>query len=238
MKAAHDTKRVFILGMSPVQVKHMDPQNNWYARGEGNFENRIAQALALQPDMIELQTWNDGGEGHYMGNLWLEPMTDSTSVQAQVNGYNHTGYQQTLGAFIKAWKNKDTTTANMVPTNSKDVQGTFWHHTLTVGADCRNDNLPKPSGIENAEDAVSGVVLVAKGKKGLVAVVNNGNKELGKLTLVEGFNKFKFTGLGAGKVQLEVWDGSTLVAGGYGPKAVATSSNLCNYNFQVVGFPG
>jgi hypothetical protein len=239
MTAAHNTEKVFILGMSPVQFKHMDPQNNWYVRGEGNFENRIAQALALQPDMIELQTWNDAGESHYMGNVWPEPMTDAKAIQAQVNGYDHTGYQQILGAFIKAWKNKDTTTAGMVPTNGKAIQGTFWHHTLTVGADCGNDNLDKPKDIEkNAEDAVSGVVLVAKGKTGLVAVVNNGDKELGKITLVEGYNKFKFTGLGAGKVQLEVWDGSTLVGGGYGPKPVATSSDLCNYNFQVVGFPG
>ena len=40
---------------------------------------------------------------------------------------------------------------------------------------------------------------------------------------------------GAGKGQVEVWDGSTMVAGGYGPKEVKTSDSVCNYNFQVVG---
>lgn len=237
MSAAHNKGKVFMLGMSPVQFKHMDAGNNWYARGEGNFENRIPQALALQPDMIELQTWNDAGESHYMGNVWDEPMTNSPAIKAQVNGYDHTGYQQIIPAFIKAFKRGDTTTANMVPTNGKDVQGAFWHHTLTVGAKC-NDALGKPRDIENAEDAVSGAILVAKGKTGLTAVVNNGDKELGKVKLVEGYNKFKVTGLGAGKVQVEVWDGSTMVGGGYGPKEVLTSSASCNYNFQVVGFPG
>jgi len=234
---AAGTDKLFMLGMSPIQFKHMDTNNNWYVRGEGNFENRIEQALALQPDMIELQTWNDAGESHYMGNIWPEPRTNAPAISAYVEGYDHTGYQQILPAFIQAWKRGDTTAAGMVPTNGKSVQGTFWHHTLTVDADCSSDPIGKPRDIDNAEDAVIMVVLVAKGKTGLVVVVNNG-RELGKKTLVEGFNKVKVAGVGAGKVQVEVWDGSTLVAGGYGPLEVATSSNLCNYNFQVVGFTG
>ena len=236
-KTAAGSSKLFMLGMSPLQFKHMDSGNNWYARGEGNFENRIEQALSLQPDMIELQTWNDAGESHYMGNVWPEPMTNSESIRAYVEDYDHTGYKEILPAFIKAWKRGDTTPEGMVPTNGKSVQGTFWHHTLTVGADC-SDPLGKPSDVENAEDAVTGVIVVAKGKTGLIAVVNNGDKELGKKTLVEGFNKFKVNGLGAGKVQVEVWDGTTMIGGGYGKLEVATSSNLCNYNFQVVGIPG
>jgi glucan endo-1,3-alpha-glucosidase len=172
-----------------------------------------------------------------MGNLWPEPLSTAPAIRAYVDGYDHTGYQQILPSFIKAWKNGDKTTANMVPTNGKPIQGVFWHHTLTVGATC-NDPLGKPRDIDNAEDAVSGAVLVAKGQTGLVAVVNNGDKELGKFELVEGYNKFKALGLGAGKVQVEVWDGETMVGGGYGPMEVVTEASLCNYNFQVVGFPG
>ncbi|KAF2118542.1 glycoside hydrolase [Lophiotrema nucula] len=236
--AANSANKLFIMGMSPIQFKHIDTSQSWYRRGENNLEYRIEQALALQPDMIELQTWNDAGESHYMGNLWEEPMTNSP-IHTYTDGYNHTGYKEILGAFVQAWKRGDTTTANMVPTNGKTIQGTFWHHTLTVDADCSSDSLAKPQDvINNAEDAVSGVVLVAKGSAGLVAVVNNGDKELGKLTLNEGYNKVKFTGVGAGKVQLEVWDRSTMIGGGYAPLEVAASGSVCNYNFQVVGFPG
>jgi hypothetical protein len=78
---------------------------------------------------------------------------------------------------------------------------------------------------------------VAKGNTSLVAVVNVGTQQLGKMNLAEGYNKFKFTGLTPGKVQLEVWDASDLVAGGYAPLEVKDSADLCNYNFQVVGFP-
>lgn len=212
--AARSASKLFMMGISPVQFKHLDQSQNWYRRGEDNLEYRLGQALDLQPDMLQLQTWNDAGEGHYMGNLWDEPMTNSP-IRNLVDGYDHKGYWQVLKAFIQAWKRGDTTTKNMVPTNSKSVQGTFWHHTLTVNADCSSDPLVKSTDItKDAEDVVSGIILVAKGTTGLVAVVNVGTKELGKKTLVEGYNSFKFGGLTPGKVQVEVWSGSTMVAGG------------------------
>lgn len=224
---ASGSSKLFMMGISPVQFKHLDETNNWYRRGEDNLEYRFGQALDLQPDMLEFQTWNDAGESHYMGNIWDEPMTTSPEIQALVKGRDHTGYWQVLKAFIQAWKRGDKTTANMVPTNDKPVQGVFWHHTLTVDADCGSDPLKKSDDIKAAaEDAVSGIVLVAKGQKNLVVVVNVGSKELGKQTLVEGYNKFKFSGVTPGKVQLEVWDGSTMIGGGYGKLEVCAFTFL------------
>jgi glucan endo-1,3-alpha-glucosidase len=225
--AARDAKKIFMMGMSPVQFKHLSQGDNWYRRGEDNLEYRFGQVLEMQPDMLQLQTWNDAGEGHYMGNLWPEPMTVSEQIQTLVANREHTGYWQVLRSFIDAWKRGDRTTANMVPTNGQDVQGTFWHHTLTVDASCGTAELPKSGDITKvAEDAVSGIVLVAKGKTGLVAVVKTGDKELGQLKLEPGFNKFKFGGLVPGKVQVEVWSGSTMVGGGYGKLEVRTNCLL------------
>jgi hypothetical protein len=217
LSAARSASKLFMMGISPIQFKSLDKSQNWYRRGEDNLEYRFGQALELQPDMLQLQTWNDAGESHYMGNIWPEPMTTSKQIQALVKGYDHTGYKEVLPAFIKAWKRGDKTTANMVPTNGKDVQGTFWHHTLTVDANCGTSELPKSGDIKKAaEDAVSGIVLVAKGKTGLVGVVKVGDKELGKVNLEPGYNKFKFGGLVPGKVQVEVWRGSSMIGGGYG----------------------
>ncbi|KAF2478386.1 uncharacterized protein BDR25DRAFT_365626 [Lindgomyces ingoldianus] len=236
MAAARSAGKLFMMGMSTLQFKHIDGSQNWYRRGEENLEYRIGQVLEMQPDMLELQTWNDAGESHYMGNIWDEPMTGSP-IHTYVDGYSHTGYWQILPAFIQAWKRGDTTTANILPTNGRAMQGAFWHHTLLVNADCGLDTMGKPQEIVNAEDAVSGVILVARGQSNLVGVVNVGQTELGKLNLVEGYNKFKFGGLTAGKVTVEVWDGSTMIGGGYAPIEVSSSGSTCNYNFQVVGFP-
>jgi glucan endo-1,3-alpha-glucosidase len=238
MNTAHASQRLFMMGISPIQAKALDTANNWYRRGEDNIEVRLAQALDLQPDIIQLQSWNDAGEGHYMGNIWADPLNART--KAVTNGFDHTGYWKILGPFIKSWKSGDRTTANMYPASGKVVQGAFWHHALTVKASCDADTLVDKSPLieKLAEDAVSGVVLVAQGKTGLVAVVNVGGKELGKMALVPGYNKFKFAGMGTGKVQVEVWDGSRLAAGGYGPLEVKSVGALCNWNFQVVGFEG
>ncbi|KAJ4303240.1 hypothetical protein N0V90_002133 [Kalmusia sp. IMI 367209] len=221
--------KIRIAGLSPVNFKHYEGQN-WYRRGEQNLEYRMEELLKDQPDMIEIQT-------HYIGNLWDEPNAGSKEAQAWYGGFDHKGYWQIIKSFTQAWHDCDQTADSMVPTNGQRVQGTFWHHTLTVGGDCSADPKGKPDPLP-AEDSVSGVVLVAKGNTGLVAVVNNGDKELGQIMLNEGFNKFKFDQLGAGKVQLEVWDGSTMIGGGYSNQEVATTSSICNYNFQVVGFPG
>lgn len=225
---AKQAKKLFMMGISPLQYKHIgknDDKQNWYRRGEDNLEVRFGQVLDLQPDMLQFQTWNDAGESHYMGNLWPEPMTVSPQIQAMVKDRDHKGYWEVLPAFIKAWKRGDKTTANMVPTNGKPVQGVFWHHTITVDANCASDPLGKSKDIKAAaEDAVSGIVLVAKGKEKLVAVVNVGTMKLGQMDLVPGYNKFKFTGLTPGKVQLEIWDGSTMVTGGYGKLEVCIKS--------------
>jgi glucan endo-1,3-alpha-glucosidase len=236
LKAANSTQRVYMMGISSVQFKHLDDINNWYRRGEDNLEYRLGQVLSLQPNIIQLQSWNDAGEGHYMGNIWPEAQYLQRTKDL-TDGYDHKGYWQILTPFIQAWKRSDTTTTNMVPLNSKPVQGAFWHHTLTVDGTCTNDSVQKSGSIAQlAEDAVSGIVLVPKGKTNLVSVVNVDGKQLGKTDLVPGYNNFKYTGMGTGKVQLEVWDGSTLVMGGYGSIAVTKQATLCNYQFQVVGF--
>ncbi|KAJ5065230.1 glycoside hydrolase [Bipolaris maydis] len=237
--AARNANKYFMMGISPLQFKHTS-YGNWYRRGEDNLENRIGQILNVQPDMVQLQTWNDGGESHYMGRLHPEPLDDRT--KALTDGYDHTGYWQILPSFINAWKRGDTSTANMYPTNGKPVQGTFWHHTLTIGGSCYADEIAKTNTITTGgEDAVSGVLLVAQNKQGLKAEVKVGNARLGNvISLSPGFNKFKLTGLEnlvPGKVQVEVWDGSTMVGGGYGSIEVTRQKALCNYNFQVVGLP-
>ena len=154
LTGAHAASKTFLMGVSPLQFKHMDSNDNWYRRGEQNLEYRFGQVLNLRPDFIELQTWNDAGEGHYMGNIWPEPVA-GTDIGAYTAGYDHTAYNQILPAFFKAFKAGATTTATMFPTNGKTAQGTFWHHTLLAAGSCSADGLGKPSGTENLEDKVT-----------------------------------------------------------------------------------
>jgi len=155
IKGAHSTDKTFMMGISPLQFKHMDSGNNWYRRGAGNLEHRFSQILDLGPDFVQFQTWNDAGEGHYMGNIWPEPAQTAPQIQAYTEDYGHSGYNQILPAFIAAYKAGATTTDSMQPTNGKKAQGTFWHHALLKDADCSADGLGKPAGVENVEDIVA-----------------------------------------------------------------------------------
>ncbi len=154
LNGAHAAGKTFLMGVSPLQFKHMDSGDNWYRRGEDNLEYRFSQVLNLQPDFIELQTWNDAGESHYMGNSWPEPIS-GTTIGAYTTAYDHTGYWQILKSFINVFKSGATTTSTMYPTNGATAQGTFWHHTLTLNGDCSSDSLGKPTGYTTVEDKVT-----------------------------------------------------------------------------------
>ncbi|KAL5471876.1 hypothetical protein PMIN07_001376 [Paraphaeosphaeria minitans] len=68
LSAAHSAGKLFIMGISPLQFKHIDAsEDNWYRRGDGNLELILEQTLALKSNMIELQTWKDAGESIIWG---------------------------------------------------------------------------------------------------------------------------------------------------------------------------
>lgn len=235
LNGAHAAGKTFIMGVSPLQFKHDPSYGNWYRRGEQNLEYRFGQVLNLQPDFVELQTWNDAGESHYMGNSWPEPI-DGTNIGSYTTDYPHTAYQEILPAFIKAYKAGATTTDTMYPTNGAAAQGTFWHHTLLTTSDCSADSIGEPQGVDTVEDKVTVVVLVASGKTNLTVDISVAGTSLGSQALVPGYNQYSVAGLTVGSVSVTVTDdtGATVVSG-TGTLPVVATSDLCNYNFQVVG---
>jgi glucan endo-1,3-alpha-glucosidase len=235
LDGAHAASKTFIMGVSPLQFKHDPTYGNWYRRGEQNLEYRFGQVLKLQPDFVELQTWNDAGESHYMGNSWPEPI-DGTNIGAYTTDYPHTAYKEILPAFIKAYKAGATTTDTMYPTNSADAQGAFWHHTLLTTSDCSADSIGEPQGLDTVEDKVTVVVLVASGKTNLSVDISVAGASVGTQALVPGYNQYSVDGLKVGSVSVTVTDdsGATVVSG-TGTLPVVATADICNYNFQVVG---
>ncbi len=242
--AAKASRKTFMMGVSPLQFKHIDSSQNWYRRGEQNLEYRFGQVLALQPDFVELQTWNDAGESHYMGNSWPEPI-DGTVEGTYTADYDHTGYQEICQVSSKPIRQaRHQRIPCILPTGR--LPKASWHHTLLVNGDCSTDSLGKPSGINTAEDKVTVVVLVEEGHSTYNLKVVSGNMDLGSQTLVPGYNQYSVSGLTAGNVTVTVTDSASIseVLSGTGPIPISflstnyiqvtNSSALCNYNFQVV----
>lgn len=72
---------------------------------------------------------------------------------------DHTAFLEIMPTYINAIKSRATTTEHMYPSNGRIAQGIFYYHKLLANADCPNDPLGKPKGIELVED----VVMVSPG---------------------------------------------------------------------------
>ncbi len=219
--------------LSSLQFKHIDGGQNWYRRGELSLPERIAQVLELQPDFVEIITWNDSGESHYIGNCWPEAIEGAPAIQAYSNGFDHTGWQAVLAPFITAYKNGATSISDVTPFG--EFAGAFWYRTLLKSASCSGDGLGKPSGSENAEDLINIAVLLPASTSGVNISVYSGGNLVSTLPTTAGLN-MAAVGIktGAQKVELVNSAGQVIGAGSSTMDVAADTSGVCNFNYQVV----
>ncbi|KAL2222336.1 putative glucan endo-1,3-alpha-glucosidase agn1 precursor [Thermoascus aurantiacus ATCC 26904] len=230
LDAARAANKVYMMPLSSLQFKDLGGQN-WYRIGELNYAQRIEQVLELQPDFVEIVTWNDAGESHYIGNFWPEQIA-GTDIGNYTNGFDHKGWQQLLPPFIQAYKSGNTDVTKLYPPSGKSAAGAMWYRPVLTTSDCPQ----KPSGWQSAQDAVNYAVLLPEGSDGFKINVYSNNEQIGSFPAGAGMNARLVLGLQAGPQRLEVVDGSgTVVASANGTKEVQTSADLCNYNYVVVG---
>ncbi|RFU78008.1 glucan endo-1,3-alpha-glucosidase agn1 [Trichoderma arundinaceum] len=218
--------------VSSFQFKYLGSGQDWYRIGEVNLPQRFAQVLALQPDLVELITWNDAGEGHYVGNFFQEQIAGST-IGDYANGFDHTGWQQLVTPFIKAYKGGVATSGGQIlPPGSAPV-GSLWYRTLLKSASCS-------SSIQNyqqGQDTANYAVLLPSA--GYTIKVYSNSKLIGSFSGSTGLNYGAVPGLSVGSGQyIQVLNSAgAVVASATGTKPVtAQSSNAtCNWNYEVVG---
>lgn len=220
--------------MSSFQFKHLDPSQNWYRRGELTLAERIPQVLSLQPDFLQIQTWNDAGESSYIGNVW--PDTIGAACAAYTDNFDHSGWQALLTPFISAYKAGAKDVDAVVPLNGAKATGVFWYRSILTTATCASDPLGKPSNWSNAEDVVNVAVLLSAAAAGAKVNVYSGGALIGSRTGVTGLNAWSIPGLKTGALRVEVMPktGSVSLLSGTGGKNVAADAAICNYNYQVM----
>ena len=220
--------------MSSFQFKHLDASQNWYRRGELALAERIPQVLSLQPDFLQIQTWNDAGESSYIGNVW--PDTIGANCAAYTDNFDHTGWQALIAPFIAAYKSGAKEVDEILPLNGTAATGVFWYRSILTSAPCTSDPLGKPSNWENAEDVVNVAVLLSAAAVGAKINVYSGGTLIGSETGVVGLNAWSIPGLQTGSVSVEVTlrTGSTALISGTGSMDVAADAAICNYNYQVM----
>ncbi|OGM43642.1 hypothetical protein ABOM_008516 [Aspergillus bombycis] len=142
---------------------------NWVFPSDLLWYDRWQQILSLGPRFVEIVTWNDYGESHYIGPL-ASPHTDD-GASKWVMDMPHTGWLEMSKPFIAAYKAGDRSIDQYI-TDEKLI---YWYRPTPRDVNCDptdttmegNPNNSsgnffrgKPNGWETLQDAVFVVALL------------------------------------------------------------------------------
>lgn len=144
----------WMAAIAPWYFKRFDANDNWaHAQDQDIFISRFQHLLALQPDFIELITWNDWGESSYLGPA------DTTELvpTAYWDTLDHSGFLAIASLFIKAYKSGATSLT--VDASAEEV---YLFYRLQPGStNGSSDTLPLPLDYQYLKDDVYAATFLA-----------------------------------------------------------------------------
>ncbi|CAH0041338.1 unnamed protein product [Clonostachys rhizophaga] len=164
----------YMAPVSPWFFTHYGPEvsysKNWVFPGGSLIFDRWNEVLQKGFPMIEIVTWNDYGESHYIGPLSSLHYDDGNSKWT--NDMPHNGWLDLSKPYIAAYKNKDTSVNKYI---TKD-QIIYWYRRTLKSLDCDatdttsnrpvegNENyfMGRPDGWNTMDDAVYVVTMLTQ----------------------------------------------------------------------------
>jgi len=149
---------------------------NWLWRGDDLWHDRWQQVLDIQPALVEILTWNDYGESHYIGPLPPSESAIPTGANWYVDGMPHNAWLNDLPYYIAAYKGQPAPDQSHV---------TVWYR-LNPGTACGNGgttcNTPSqgqtPTDPQDCDvDSVFFTAFVPSGATATVEVTIGGNAQ-------------------------------------------------------------
>ncbi|CAI7656225.1 unnamed protein product [Penicillium bialowiezense] len=126
--------KAYVAPVSPWFFTHFGPEvpysKNWNFPSDLLWFNRWNEILALKPRFIEIVTWNDYGECHYIGPL-KSPHTDD-GASKWVNDMPHDGWLDISKPYIAAFKAGDSSPTNHISSDEL----VYWYRPTPRGVDC------------------------------------------------------------------------------------------------------
>ncbi|KAI9146889.1 Mutanase [Paramyrothecium foliicola] len=237
----------YMAPVSPWFFTHYGPEvsysKNWVFPSGSLLYDRWNQVLAGGFDMLEIVTWNDYGESHYIGPLSSPHNDDGNSKW--VNDMPHLGWLELSKPFIAAYKARATSVNSFI---QKDQVIYWYRRTLnslncdatdtTAGRPANNASgnyfMGRPDGWQTFEDVVYVVTLLREA--GTVTVRSGGNTKTQNVPA--GANIFTVPA-GVGAQTFELKRGANVVLSG---RSLMDISNVCpcglyNYNAFVGTLP-
>ncbi|KAG2124416.1 glycoside hydrolase family 71 protein [Suillus clintonianus] len=159
----------YIMSVSPWQFKNIDGAGDWVEYSDTLWNYRWQQAVNdVKPDIVEIVTWNDYGESHYIGDI--NPNVDlGTQAPLYVDGFVHAAWRDVAQYYISWFK----TGSAPIITTDKVV---FWYRAWPKAITCSTGSLPRNAAYP--EDAVFALAML---------------KDTATITLAMGSNTGTFT---------------------------------------------
>lgn len=216
---------------------------NWVFPSDRLWYDRWNEILTLAPQYIEILTWNDYGESHYVGPLDSPHSDDGNSKWT--NDMPHDGWLTMAKPYITAFKAGQKT----ITTPTEDLL-VYWYRPATKTASCSGTDTcekpwPSPSpnpnyftgppnGHETVEDSIFVVALLKAA--GTVTITSGSNTK--DFPAQAGPNVFSLA-LGTGKQSFALKRGTTTILRGESLKEVSDQCicGIYNYNAYVGTLP-
>ncbi|KAK4174204.1 glycoside hydrolase [Triangularia setosa] len=101
--------KAYMMAVSPwfyTNLNNPDFTKNWLWRGDELWDTRWAQVMEIQPEFVEILTWNDYGESHYIGPVREKELgLFATSAPIPyVENMSHDGWRKFLPFYIEQYK--------------------------------------------------------------------------------------------------------------------------------------
>ncbi|KZV91681.1 glycoside hydrolase family 71 protein [Exidia glandulosa HHB12029] len=219
----------YMAPVSPWFFTHYSPTSfnkNWLFLSDYLWGQRWDQILQLKPQFLEIITWNDFGESHYIGPLHPDKPSvyaggDDGAVQ-WVTGMPHDGFRDVAAAYISAFKASAPT-----PNISKD-ELVYYYRPNPKDAPC-SDPLQKPDGADLVADAVFAIALLTA--PGTVVITSGANAPV-RIDVPAGATTVSAP-MGVGKQVFALERGGAAVFSGTGLLEVSNACTVNNFNVFV-----
>ncbi|KAJ5172019.1 alpha-1-3-glucanase/mutanase [Penicillium capsulatum] len=214
----------YIAPVSPWFFTHFGGEvsysKNWVFPSDLLWYNRWRQILALKPRFVEIITWNDYGESHYIGPL-SSPHTDDGASKP------HTGWLEMSKPFIAAYKAGASDPKPYITTEKL----VYWYRPTPrdVKCDATDTTMGRPNGWETMEDQVFVVALLKSPAK---VVVQSGSESPKTFQAPAGVSAWSAP-MGVGKQSFKVTRGESTVLSGTSAKEIEDTCVRGIYNFNA-----
>jgi hypothetical protein len=230
----------YVAPVSPWFSTHFGPEvsysKNWVFPGDDLWFKRWNEILTLKPQFIEIVTWNDYGESHYIGPLSSTHYDDGNSKWT--NDMPHDGWLDMAVPFIAAYKAGKTSVTDQI-TEDKLI---YWHRPNAKSLDCDATDTTmvtanngsgnyfqgRPDGFDIMNDSVFVVSLLTA--PGTVTVTSGDNRKTFEASA--GANIFEVD-MGVGQQKFALTRDSKDVFSGTSLREISDACICGIYNFNA-----